>query len=241
MIHKVVRSIRRPEAGPVRLLGELGVATVHEAQGRTGLLRPYMRPIYPAAKVSGPAVTVLCHPGDNLMIHAAIEVCKPGDVLVVATLSDSTDGMFGELLGVSCRAHGVAGLIIDAGVRDTVDLTAMLFPVWAKAVSAQGTVKASAGSVNVPIVCAGAIVDPGDVIVGDADGVVVVPRHAAAEIAKLGDQRRAKEEKSRERLSRGELGIDFYGLRAKLKELGVEYVDELPDETSQKGRGVAGG
>ena len=241
MPHKVVRSIRRPDAATVRLLGELGVATVHEAQGRTGLLRPYMRPIYPAAKVSGPAITVLCHPGDNLMIHAAIEVCQPGDVLVVATLSDSSDGMFGELLGVSCRAHGVAGLIIDAGVRDTADLTAMLFPVWAKAVSAQGTVKASAGSVNVPIVCAGAMMDPGDVIVGDADGVVVVPRHAAAEIAKLGDQRRTKEEKSRERLSRGELGIDFYGLRAKLKELGVEYVDELPDETSHKGRGVAGG
>lgn len=241
MSHKVVRSIRRPDAETVRLLGELGVATVHEAQGRTGLLRPYMRPIYPAAKVAGPAVTVLCHPGDNLMIHAAIEVCKPGDVLVVASLSDSTDGMFGELLGVSCRAHGVAGLIIDAGVRDTADLTAMQFPVWAKAVSAQGTVKASAGSVNVAIVCAGAMVDPGDVIVGDADGVVVVPRHAAAEIAELGDQRRAKEEKSRQRLSKGELGVDFYGLRAKLKELGVEYVDELPGESSHKGRSVAGG
>jgi 4-hydroxy-4-methyl-2-oxoglutarate aldolase len=246
MSHKVVRSIRRPDAEIVRLLGELGVATVHEAQGRTGLLRPYMRPIYPTAKVSGPAVTVLCHPGDNLMIHAAIEVCKPGDVLVVAPLSDSTDGMFGELLGVSCRAHGVAGLIIDAGVRDTTDLTTLQFPVWAKAVSAQGTVKASAGSVNVPIVCAGAMVDPGDVIVGDADGVVVVPRQAAAEIAKLGDQRRAKEEKSRQRLSKGELGVDFYGLRAKLKELGVEYVDELSevaseDDASYKGRSVAGG
>src|SRR5579864_1878666 len=226
MNHKVVRSIRRPAVETVRLLGELGVATVHEAQGRTGLLRPYMRPIYPAAKVSGPAVTVLCHPGDNLMIHAAVEVCRPGDVLVVATLSDSTDGMFGELLGVSCRAHGVAGLIIDAGVRDTADLTTMQFPVWAKAVSAQGTVKASAGSVNVPVVCAGALVRPGDVVVGDADGVVIVPRGAAAEVARLGTERVAKEQKSRERLARGELGLDFYGFRARLAELGVRYVDE---------------
>src|ERR1700733_15592752 len=141
MPHKIVRSIPRPDAQAVKLLGELGVATIHEAQGRTGAMTPYMRPIYPSARVSGPAVTVLCHPGDNLMIHAAIEVCKPGDVLVVAPLSDSTDGMFGELLGVSCLAHGVVGLIIDAGVRDTTDLTAMQFPVWAKAVSAQGTVK----------------------------------------------------------------------------------------------------
>ena len=242
MGHKVVRSIRRPDGDTVRLLGDLGVATVHEAQGRTGLLRPYMRPIYPTAKVAGPAITVLCHPGDNLMIHAAIEVCQPGDVLVVAPISESTDGMFGELLGVSCRAHGVAGLVIDAGVRDTADLAAMQFPVWSKAVSAQGTVKASAGSVNVPIVCAGAIVNPGDVIVADADGVAVVPRLAAAEIAKLGDQRRAKEEKSRARLAQGELGIEFYGLRAKLKELGVEYVDELSEESSSHaGRTVAGG
>jgi 4-hydroxy-4-methyl-2-oxoglutarate aldolase len=241
MSHKVVRRIRRPDTDAVRLLGELGVATVHEAQGRTGLMRPYMRPIYPAARVSGSAVTVLCQPGDNLMIHAAIEVCRPGDVLVVAPLSDSTDGMFGELLGVSCRAHGVAGLIIDAGVRDTAELTAMQFPVWAKAISAQGTVKASAGSVNVPIVCAGAMVNPGDVVVGDADGVVMVPREAASEIAKLGEQRRDKEEKTRERLSKGELGIDFYGLRARLKELGVEYVEELPEETPGRGRGVAGG
>ncbi|HUA18851.1 MAG TPA: 4-carboxy-4-hydroxy-2-oxoadipate aldolase/oxaloacetate decarboxylase [Bryobacteraceae bacterium] len=230
MSHVIVRRIPRPEAAAVKLLGELGVATVHEAQGRTGLMRPYMRPIYPSARVGAPAVTVSCQPGDNLMIHAAVEVCQPGDILVVVTTSESTDGMFGELLATSLQAHGVAGLIIDAGVRDTTELTEMKFPVWAKAVSGQGTVKASPGSVNVPVVCAGAIVHPGDVIVGDADGVVVVPRAKTAEVAGLGEQRRAKEEKTRERLARGELGVDFYGLRAKLKELGVEYVDELPEE-----------
>lgn len=233
MSHQVVRRIRRPETEVVRALGELGVATVHEAQGRAGLMRPYMRPIYSSAKLAGTAVTVSCQPGDNLMIHAAVEVCQPGDVLVVAPTSESTDGMFGELLGVSCRAHGIVGLIVDAGVRDTADLTVMQFPVWAKCVSAQGTVKASAGSVNVPIVCAGAIVNPGDVIVADADGVVVVPRQTAAEIAKLGEQRRAKEEKTRERLGKGELGVDFYDLRAKLAELGVEYVDEVPEDASK--------
>ena len=233
MSHQVVRRIRRPETAVVRVLGELGVATVHEAQGRAGLMRPYMRPIYSSAKLAATAVTVSCQPGDNLMIHAAVEVCQPGDVLVVAPTSESTDGMFGELLGVSCRAHGIVGLVVDAGVRDTADLTAMQFPVWAKCVSAQGTVKASAGSVNVPIVCAGAIVNPGDVVVGDADGVVVVPRQTAAEIAKLGEQRRAKEEKTRERLGKGELGVDFYDLRAKLAELGVEYVDEMPEDTSK--------
>jgi 4-hydroxy-4-methyl-2-oxoglutarate aldolase len=238
MTHKIVRRIPRPDAQPVRLLGELGVATVHEAQGRTGLMLPYMRPIYLSARVSGPAITVSCHAGDNLMIHAAVEVCKPGDVLVVVTHSESTDGMFGELLATSCRAHGVIGLIIDAGVRDTTELTDMKFPVWAKAISAQGTVKASPGSVNVPVVCAGALVNPGDVIVGDADGVVVVPRATAADVAKVGDERRSKEEKTRERLAKGELGIDFYGLRAKLKELGVEYVEELPEETPANGRSV---
>ena len=236
MGHKVVRRIQRPAADDVKLLGELGVATVHEAQGRSGLMRPYMRPIYPAAKVAAPAVTVSCQPGDNLMIHAAVEVCQPGDILVVVTTSESTDGMFGELLATSLQAHGVVGLIIDAGVRDVAELTDMKFPVWAKAVSAQGTVKASPGSVNVPVVCAGALVNPGDVIVGDADGVAVVPRAAAAEIAQLGSQRRSKEEKTRERLAKGELGVDFYGLRAKLKELGVEYVDELPEQASLAGR-----
>jgi 4-hydroxy-4-methyl-2-oxoglutarate aldolase len=222
----IVRRIARPDPDAVRLLGELGVATVHEAQGRAGLLRPSMRPIYTGARVAAPAVTVLCPPGDNLMIHAALEVCRPGDILVVAPISESSDGMFGELLAVSCQAHGVVGLVIDAGVRDTADLTAMQFPVWSKAISAQGTVKASAGSVNVPIVCAGATVHPGDVIVGDQDGVVVVPRTAVTEVAKLGEQRRAKEEQTRERLRAGELGLDFYGLRAKLAALGVEYVDE---------------
>lgn len=225
----VVRNIRRADAAVIQVLGTFGVATVHEAQNRTGLMRPYMRPIYKDARLAGSAVTVLCHPGDNLMIHAAVEVCRPGDVLVVVTLSVSTDGMFGELLGESCRAHGVAGLVIDAGVRDVGDLTAMEFPVWSKAISAQGTVKATAGFVNVDIVCAGAQVHPGDVIVADIDGVVVVPRHAASEVLKRAEERHAKETKSRERLRSGELGLDMYNLRAKLAELGVEYVDDLPD------------
>jgi 4-hydroxy-4-methyl-2-oxoglutarate aldolase len=223
----VVRKVGRPDASAVKTLGDLGVATVHEAQARTGLMRPFMRPIYPTAKASGSAITISCHPGDNLMIHAAIEFCEKGDILIVTTTSESTDGMFGELLAESARAHGVVGLIIDAGVRDVRDLTEMQFPVWSKAVSAQGTVKATAGSVNVPVVCAGTIVRPGDVIVADADGVVVVKREDAVEVAKLAADRFAKEQKTRERLKAGELGLDFYGLRAKLTELGVRYVDEL--------------
>jgi 4-hydroxy-4-methyl-2-oxoglutarate aldolase len=223
---RIVRAITRADREMAIKLGQFGVATVHEAQGRTGLMRPYMRPVYPAARVGGAAVTVLCHPGDNLMIFAAIEVVKPGDVLVVATTSESTDGMFGDLLAVSCRAHGIEGLVIDAGVRDTADITAMQFPVWSKAISAQGTVKATAGYVNVPIVCAGALVNPGDVIVGDQDGVVVVQQRSAEDVVRLAAERIAKEERNRERYRSGELGLDLSGLRAKLKELGVEYIDE---------------
>ena len=226
MKHVVVRRIQRAEAATIAALAGFGVATIHEAQGRRGLLRPYVRPIYPAAKVAGSALTISCHAGDNLMIHAAIEVCRDGDVLVVSTTSESTDGMVGELLAESARAHGALGVVIDAGVRDVAELTAMAFPVWSKAVSAQGTVKATPGSVNIPIVCAGAAINPGDVVVADADGVVIVPREAAAAVAVLAAARTAKENQSRERLRRGELGLDMYGLRAKLADLGVVYTED---------------
>ncbi|EPZ45745.1 4-carboxy-4-hydroxy-2-oxoadipate aldolase/oxaloacetate decarboxylase [Alicyclobacillus acidoterrestris] len=220
----IVTHIERANANDVQALSAFGVATVHEAMGRRGLMNPYLRPIYDDAKVCGTAVTVSCHPGDNLMIHAAMEVCRPGDVLVVTVTSASTDGMFGELLGVSARAQGAQGLIIDAGVRDTVELTEMRFPVWAKAISAKGTVKATAGSVNIPVVCAGCIVNPGDIIVGDRDGVVVVPKAEAAQVALAAQARTDKEANVRNRLAQGELGLDIYGLREKLKALSVTYV-----------------
>jgi 4-hydroxy-4-methyl-2-oxoglutarate aldolase len=225
MTPTIVRTIARADPADISRLRSAGVATVHEALGRTGLLRPYIRPIFPAARIAGSAVTVLCAPGDNLMIHASLAVVQPGDVLVVATFSESTDGMFGELLAESCRAHGVAGLVIDAGVRDTVEIAALGFPVWSKWVSAQGTSKTIAGSVNVPVVCAGASVVPGDVIVADGDGVVVVPRDLASAVVAAAHQRLAQEEVTRARLKAGELGLDIYGLRDVLAQRGVVWRD----------------
>jgi len=224
----VVRNIQRAEASVVESLGRFGVATIHEAQGRSGLMKTHMRPIYEGARTVGTAVTVLTHPGDNWMLHVAIEQIRPGDVVVAACSADNTDGMFGELLGTQFKTHGARGLIIDAGCRDVTDLKKLGFPVWSRAISAKGTVKSTVGSVNIPVVCAGALVNPGDVIIADDDGVVVVPRADAARVAAEAEAREAKEAIARGHYAAGELSLDLNNMREALERAGLRYVDDLP-------------
>jgi 4-hydroxy-4-methyl-2-oxoglutarate aldolase len=221
----VRRNIVRADPAAVAKLARFGVATVHEAMGRVGLMKPYMRPIYPDAYACGTAVTVLLQPGDNWMLHVVAEQIQPGDMVVAAITADCTDGYFGDLIATSFRARGAAGLVIDGGVRDVKDLTAMRFPVFSKAISAKGTVKSTLGSVNTPVVCAGALVNPGDVVIADADGVVVVPAGVAQRAADAAEARETNETSKRAKLAAGVLGLDLYGMREPLAKAGLKYID----------------